>query len=161
MRFEGKSARPHASRSPDWLGFMESPRDEAAGEDMQAARRRLTAALIALTLFGAAPANGQASPDVWRSFAQTIDVGSEVDVRLVDGTRFRAVLIDARDEALLLQPKTRRTVPVQPVPYDAIAALQRHKSGGVSAGKAAAIGVATGAGAFFALIAIMIALVSD
>jgi hypothetical protein len=47
-------------------------------------------------------------------------------------------------------------VPVQPVPYDAVLSLERRSEGGMSAGKAAAIGVATGAGTFFAILLILL-----
>ena len=64
-------------------------------------------------------------------------------------------------DALVLQPRTRVPVPVQAVPYAAIASLERSQQGNVGAGRAAAIGVATGVGAFFATMAIVLAIVSD
>ena len=113
---------------------------------------------LVLSLLAAAPVRAQVPADVWRTFAQNIDVGSEMNVRLQDGTRFRATLVGVRDEALLLQPKTRVTVPVQAVPYGDIASLERRKAGGgVGAGKAAAIGVASGVGSFFAMLLILVA----
>jgi hypothetical protein len=82
-------------------------------------------------------------------------------VRLQEGKRFRAVLVGVREDAVLLQPRTRVPVPVQAVPYDAIAAMERREGGGIGAGKAAAIGVATGVGSFFAMMLIMLAIVAD
>ena len=102
----------------------------------------------------------QAPPDVWKTFASRIDVGAQLNVRLRNGQRFRATLIDAREDLLLLQPRTRVPVPVQPVAYDAILSLEQTK-GGIGAGKAAAIGIATGVGAFFATLLIIVAAVSD
>ena len=81
----------------------------------------------------------QAPPDVWKTFASRIDVGAQLNVRLRNGQRFRATLIDAREDVLLLQPRTRVPVPVQPVAYDAILSLEQTKVG-IGAGKAAAIG---------------------
>ncbi len=104
--------------------------------------------------------SAQTSPEVWRSFAERIEVGTELDVRLEDGRRLRATLVGVSSDAVLLQPKTRIPVPVQAVPYNAIVRLERTKRG-VGAGKAVAIGVATGVGTFFATIAILLALVSD
>jgi hypothetical protein len=49
-------------------------------------------------------------------------------VRLRNGQKFRATLIDAREDVLLLQPKTRVPVPVQPVSYDAIVSLEQVKA---------------------------------
>lgn len=119
----------------------------------------VTMMIAALGLPGGVAA--QVPADVWRTFAEKVDVGSEVRVRLTDGQRFRAVMVAAGQDALMLQPKTRVPVPVQAVPYTAIASLERSERGGVGAGKAAAIGIATGVGAFFATMAIILAVVSD
>jgi hypothetical protein len=79
---------------------------------------------------------------------------------LNDGQRFRATLVGVRADAVLLQPKTRIPVPIQAVPYEAIVRLERTRPG-IGAGKAAAIGVATGVGAFFATLGVMLAMVGD
>ena len=71
----------------------------------------------------------QAPPDVWKTFASRIDVGVQLNVRLRNGQKFRATLIDAREDVLLLQPKTRVPVPVQPVAYEAIVSLEQVKGG--------------------------------
>ena len=105
----------------------------------------------------AGQARGAAQPDVWRQFAAKIDIGSELIVRLHNGQRFRAALVAVQDDALLLQPKTRVAVPVQPVPYEAVLSLERPSEGGMGAGKAAAIGVASGAGTFLAILLILMA----
>jgi len=118
---------------------------------------RLLAFLLMAALLMPAHAAAQVPPDVWRTFAENTEVGTELNVRLRDGQRFRAILVGVQDGALLLQPKTRQTVPVQAVPYDEIASLERRREGGIGAGKAAAIGVASGVGAFFAIMMIMLA----
>lgn len=99
----------------------------------------------------------EGSGDAWRSFAQKLDVGTELSVRLQNGQRFTATLLEARSDALLLQPRTRRPVPVQPISYDAIQSLQRHSRHGMSGAKAAGIGVAAGVGSFLAILAIVAA----
>ena len=120
--------------------------------------RNLIAALIAIALMLPAPALAQqVTGDIWRTFAQKLDAGSVVMVRLQNGQRFRATLIEARSDALVLQPQTRRPVPVQPVAYDAITSIERHASRGSSVGKAIGIGVAVGAGTFLAILAILAA----
>jgi hypothetical protein len=121
--------------------------------------RSFVAALIAITLMLPAPAlaQQQVSGDIWRTFAQKLDTGSDVMVRLQNGQRFRATLIEARPDALVLQPRTRRPVPVQPVAYDAISSLERHDSRGANLGKAIGIGAAVGAGTFLAIFAILAA----
>ena len=96
-------------------------------------------------------------PDVWRTFAHHIDVGSRVIIRLDDGQRVAATLIQAEADSLLVQPRTRATVPAQRVPYDRIASIERDDAHGVSAGKAVALGVASGVGAFFGTLLILMA----
>ncbi len=119
-------------------------------------KRILGVALIAALLMPAGAA-AQVTDDVWRGFAEKMEVGTELNVRLHNGQRFRAMLVDAREDALLLQPKTRVPVPVQAVPYDAVASLERRQHKGMGTGKAVAIGVASGAGAVFAFLAILLA----
>ena len=122
---------------------------------------RALALLLIVTLMAPAWAVAQVPPDVWRGFVEKVDAGTELNVRLRDGKRFRAVLVGARPDGVLLQPKTRTTVPVQSVPYDAIASLERRQQTGMNAGKAAAIGVGTGVAAFFAIMAIVFAAFDD
>lgn len=105
-----------------------------------------------------ATAQTQAQGDLWRAFAGTLDVGAELTVRLRDGQRFAAALVAVQDDGVLLQPKTRVPVPVQQVPYDAILSLEQRREG-MGAGKAAAIGVASGAATFIGILLILLATV--
>ena len=120
---------------------------------------KLLAILIVAVLVLPAPAvaQPQLTGEVWRTFAQKLDAGTIVTVRLQNGQRFRATLIDARADALILQPRTRRAVPVQPIAYDAISSLEREERHGTNAAKAVAIGAAAGAGTFLAILAIVFA----
>ena len=120
----------------------------------------MTPMVLVATLVAAPCVGAQTAPDVWRSFAAKVDVGTEIDVRLLDGRRFRAALVGVRSDAMLVQPKTRIPVPIQAVPYEDIVRMERTKPG-IGAGKAVAIGVATGVGAFFGIMAIMFAAVGD
>jgi hypothetical protein len=106
-------------------------------------------AVMAMALAVPAAAQGP----TWRNLAMTVPLGSTVNVRLTDGRRFSAVLVEVRDAAVVLQPKTRQPLPVQSLPYAAIASLERAEpAGGVSARKAIALGAAAGAGVFFGLL---------
>ena len=123
---------------------------------------RLTAAVLMVTLFLPVAAGAQPVPSgVWRDFAAAVDVGSELNVRLTDGRRFRATLVRVDDASVLLQPKTRVPVPVQAVPYAAIASLEKRQQRGIVEAKAIAIGAGVGAAAFWAMVGIMLAIYSD
>jgi hypothetical protein len=108
----------------------------------------------------AATAQVQDNAAVWRTFAEKVEVGARITVRLRDGQRIAATLVQAAPEALLIQPRTRLAVPVQSVAYGTIASIERDAPG-MNAGKAALIGVATGAATFFAVMLIVIAAATD
>jgi hypothetical protein len=117
--------------------------------------------IVLIAALVAAPAQAQQPVDAapaWRNVAAALTPGSLVKVRLGDGRRFTAVMVEARQDTVVLEPKMRRPVPVQAVPYTAIASLERvERSGGMAAGKAAAIGAATGAGVFLGLLMMLLA----
>lgn len=102
----------------------------------------------------------QTSSEIWKHFAEQLEAGTELTIRLNDGRQFRATLVGTRDTAMLVQPKTRVPVPIQDVPYEEVIRIERTKQG-IGAGKAVAIGVATGVGAFFGILALLMSVVSD
>ena len=126
---------------------------------MSYACRFMTTALL-LASVSAQSITAQTPSDIWRHFAQRVNVGTELNLRLNDGRRVRVTLVGVRDDAVLVQPKTRVPVPIQTVPYGAIVSMEPRKSG-AGAGKAVAIGVATGVATFFGILAIMFAAVGD
>jgi hypothetical protein len=117
--------------------------------------------VLILALAMPAGAAAQIPANVWRSVATKIDAGAEINVRLRDGQRFRATLIEARDASVLLQPRTRVPVPVQEVPYEEILVLERRSKGGTGAAKAIGIGIASGVGGFLVVLAILAATLGD
>ena len=72
--------------------------------------------MVLVVLMAAPSVEAQTPSDMWRSFAERVDVGAELSVRLNDGRRLRATLVAVRSDAMLLLPKTRVPVPVQAVP---------------------------------------------
>ena len=119
---------------------------------------RFIALLITVTLLPASVAGqSAATADVWRQFAQRVEVGSELRVRLRNGQRFNATLVNAAEDAALLQPKTRRPVDVQRVAYADVESLERRKEGGIGVGKAVAIGAGVGIGAFLGFLIVIAA----
>jgi hypothetical protein len=116
---------------------------------------RVMTSVLVIALLTTQNLGAQTATDIWRSFAERVGVGAELNVRLKDGRRVRATLVGTRADAMLIQPKTRVPVPIQEVPYDDVLQLERTKPG-IGAGKAVAIGVVTGVGAFFGILAIMV-----
>jgi hypothetical protein len=119
---------------------------------------RLVTTTAVIVLLAAHSAIAQTPSEIWRSFAEKVEVGTELTVRLNDGRRFRATFVGTQDTAMLVQPRTRIPVPIQAVPYNEVTRIERTRPG-VTAGKAIAIGVATGVGAFFGILALMLAAV--
>jgi hypothetical protein len=120
----------------------------------------LLPATFLITIVSLQSIAAQTTTEVWRSFAERIAVGTELNVRLNNGQRFRATLVSAQQDVVLLQPKTRIPVPVQAVSYDSILRIEPRKAG-QGVGKAVAIGVATGVGTFFGVMALLVAAVGD
>lgn len=120
-------------------------------------RAFLVAFLVATLTAPGVYAQVTAQGNVWRTFAERIEVGTRIRVRLTDGERVSATLVQAAPEGLLLQPLTRVPVPVQQVPYDSIVSIERDDARGIAAGKAVAIGVACGVATFLGLLFIIAA----
>ena len=124
---------------------------------------KLLMTFVIVSLLAATPAVAQnsATGDAWRTFAQQLQVGSRIKVRLTDGERVTATLIQAAPERLMVQPITRVPVAMQALGYDQIVSIERDEPRGTSAAKAAAIGVATGVGTFFGIMLLFIAAYAD
>jgi hypothetical protein len=92
---------------------------------------------------------------------QRLPAGSRVRVERVDGSTLHGTLMKAAADAIVVQKNTR--VPEAPVevPMDQIARVTIENGGGASTGKAVAIGIASGVGAFFAILAIAFAASGD
>ena len=117
----------------------------------------LPALLLIITMATPTFAQMQAQGDLWRAFAQKVDVGTRVKLRLDDGQRVVATLIEANADGLFVQPRTRVPVAVQRIAYQRIVSLERDEGRGIGAAKAVAIGVASGVGAFLGTLLILIA----
>jgi hypothetical protein len=93
-------------------------------------------------------------------YVQRLPAGSKVRVERTDGTSFRGTLMKATGEGILVQKNTRIAEPPVDVPLAQIARVTVD-GGGSSTGKTIAIGIASGVGIFFAIIAILAATISD
>jgi hypothetical protein len=121
--------------------------------------RAIAVVLVAMVLAQPVHAQTVVGPEVWHTFAARIEPGKVLKVRLKNGQRFRATLLDVADTSLTLQPKTRAAVPPQRVPYDMVETLEVDHDKGLGVVKAIAIGTAVAAGTFLSLMAIAFAAV--
>ena len=96
-------------------------------------------------------------PAVMSEFVQRIPASSRVKVERAKGDTIRGTILKTTPDALVVQRNTR--VPETPVevPYSAIARVTLDDARGSSVAKAVGIGVASGVGSFFAILAIFAA----
>ena len=118
----------------------------------------LLAALLANLPLHAQPVIGR---DIWHAFVEKLEPGKTLKVRLKNGQRFKATLLQVSDDAMTVQPKTRATVAPQRVPYAQIETLEIDHARGIGIGKAVAVGAGVAAGAWLALMAMAFAVWGD
>lgn len=107
------------------------------------------------------PQPGAVDTAAMADYVQRLTTGSKVKVERTDGTSLRGTLMKATPAAIVVQKNTR--VPEAPVevPIAQIARVSVDGGGGMSTGKAIGIGIASGVGAFFVILAIFAATFSD
>lgn len=105
------------------------------------------------------PAAAQPVDDsaAWRTLASHLDAGTAVDMRLRDGTHFKATFIEAQPDTVVVQRRTRLPVPVEAVSYDLIASMSRVDHSGMSAGKVTGIALGSAGAAIGAFFLILLA----
>jgi hypothetical protein len=106
------------------------------------------------------PQPGVVDRTAMADYAQRLAVGSKVRVERSDGQTIRGTLMKTTAEAIVVQRSTRVPEPPVEVRYGDIARLTLD-SGGISTGRAIGIGIASGVGAFFGILAILAATFSD
>ncbi len=90
-------------------------------------------------------------------YVQRLPAGSRVRVERLDGQVVRGTLIRAGESTIVVQKNTRVAEPPVELPTAQIARVTLDGNGGGSTAKAVAIGIASGVGAFFALMLIAVA----
>lgn len=93
-------------------------------------------------------------------YVQRLTAGSKVRVERTDGSVMHGTLMKATADAIVVQKNTRVPEPPVEVPLGQLARVTV-ETGGSSTGKAVAIGIASGVGAFFAILAIAFAASGD
>ena len=129
---------------------------------MRVVRTFVASALVAcIALSASMQAQVVTSPEVWHAFAEKLEPGKTLKVRLKHGQRFKATLLQVSPDAITLQPKTRAAAPPQRVAFEHIETLEVDHNRGIGVGKAVAIGAGVAAGAWLALMAFAFAVWGD
>jgi len=100
------------------------------------------------------------SPDVWRAFAEKLEAGAFVSVRLQNGAKVKGHLIQVAGDTLRVKPKTRIPVPIRDLPFAEIESIQRQRES-LSPGVKVLMGVGIGAAAILGGLLIFLATVYD
>ena len=88
----------------------------------------------------------QEPPEVWQAFAQKLESGAFVKVRLKDGKQVKGFFIPSSGDTFRLRPKTRVPVPIRDFKFVDIESIDRQREGwspGAKVVTGAAIGVGT------------------
>jgi hypothetical protein len=93
----------------------------------------------------------------WRALAEKLEGGVAIDMRLRDGRHFKATFINAHEDAIVVQRRTRVPVAIEQIPYDAIASLSRVEPASLSGAKIAGIALGSAGAAIGTLFLIMLA----
>ncbi len=89
---------------------------------------------------------------VWRAYAQSVPVGTQMRVRTRSGEHLSAVLFGTDAEAIIVKPKSRIPEPSRRIDFAEIESLRRDDDG-IHWGRAASIGAGIGAGVFLMILA--------
>jgi hypothetical protein len=108
---------------------------------------------------GAVPAVAQTTTDglAWRTLADKLEGGAAIDLRLRNGRHFKATFVAAHETAMAVQRKTRVPIPIEEVPYDAIASMSRVQPASLSGAKIAGIALGSAGAAVGTLFLILLA----
>lgn len=114
--------------------------------------RAIAIAILITLVAGMMPASAHAQEImIWRKVAETIPLGSKVKIRTIEGKSVKGTLMRVDDTSVMVKKDTRKPEPGVVVPYDLVSDIERDHGGGMSWGKALAIGAATGAGVILTL----------
>lgn len=95
-------------------------------------------------------------PEVWRAFAEKLEAGAFVRVRLYDHSQVKGHFVMIAGDVLRLKPKTRVPVPIRDIQFADIESIDRQREGWSPGAKVlAAVGV--GAGVLLVAVAVIVA----
>lgn len=124
--------------------------------------KKVLAAVLVMTLFthpvlAQTPSSTQSpAPAAIGQFVRSIALGTNVTLKLANGTRVKGMLVAAEDDAVTVKPRTRIPEPLQRVMLSEI--VDANVGGGSMVGKSVAIGAAVGAGAALGFLFLLVLL---
>jgi hypothetical protein len=107
------------------------------------------------------PQPGVVDRSAMADYVQRLPAGSKVRVERTDGQTIRGTLMKASPDAIVVQKNTRVPEPPIEVPIGSLARVSLETDGHASTARSIGIGIASGVGAFFAILGIIAATWSD
>ena len=95
-------------------------------------------------------------PEVWRAFAERLEAGAFVRVRLIDHRQVKGQFIMMNGDILRIKPKTRVPVPIRDIQLADIESIDRQREGW-SPGAKVLTAVGVGAGGLLVIVAAILA----
>jgi hypothetical protein len=120
-----------------------------------------TTRLAAATDDIAANVNQAASVELLRAYVEKLPIGSIVKVKMKEGKDVKGTLMVIEPDAIVVKPKTRLARPERRLPYTDVEFVEVQTKNGANIAKSVAIGVGTGAGAFFGLMLLAFVIIDD
>jgi hypothetical protein len=121
---------------------------------------------IAIASAGCASTSGGRTPvpiptvsdtSAMAEYVQKLPAGSRIRVDRTDGRSMKGTLMRATAQAITVQANTRVPEPPVEIPLNTVTRAQLEGNGGSSTARAVGIGIATGLGVFFGIIAVIAA----
>ncbi len=85
--------------------------------------------IVVLAAPAAMARQGQEPPEVWQAFAQKLEAGAFLQVRLKDGTKVKGHFIPSSGDTLRLRPKTRIPTAIRDFRFIDIDSIDRQRDG--------------------------------
>ena len=116
---------------------------------------------LPLRNYAQSPAPAGMTSVLMQRFVEKLPPGTVVKVRLYSGRKFSGTLMGTEGNQVTIKPRTRLPEPAQVIPVDAIDSIELQHGNGLGTGRSVLVGIAAGAGAFFGLLVMAMAAVSD
>ena len=107
------------------------------------------------------PQPGVVDRSAMADYVQRLPAGSKVRVERTDGQTIRGTLMKATPDAIVVQKSTRVPEPPIELPIGSLTRVTLETGGHASTARSIGIGIASGVGAFFAILGIIAATWSD